>query len=86
MQGLPLGGRRGGDDSLSSGLRNVRDYLKELEGTKEGRDPQVKEGLEIYVELWKKAIEKGVVNDSDGVDEALAKLEAKGGLYKAAED
>jgi hypothetical protein len=66
--------------------RRVDDYLEELERTKEGRDPQVKEGLEIYVALWKKAIEKGVVSGTDAVDDALAKLDKRGGLYKAVED
>ena len=70
---------------MSPGLRRVSDYLEELERTKKDRDPQVKEGLEIYVELWKKAIEKGVVSGSDEVDDALAKLEKAGGLYQAAE-
>ena len=40
----------------------------------------MKEGLEIYVDLWKKAIEKGVVCAEDGVDEALKKLDRAGGL------
>lgn len=67
-------------------MKNVRAYLEELQKTKEERGEQVKEGLEIYVELWKKAIENGVVAESDGVDEALAKIEKEGGLYKAAGD
>jgi hypothetical protein len=67
-------------------VRSVSDYLRELEDTKSSRDDQVKEGLEIYVELWRKAVERGVVAESDGVDEALAKIEAAGGLYKAAGD
>lgn len=70
---------------MSPGFRQVRDYLEELEKSKGERDPQVKEGLEIYVELWKKAIERGVVKETDGVDDALVKLERAGGLYKAAE-
>lgn len=69
-----------------SKMKRVDDYLEELEGKKEGRDPQVREGLEIYVDLWKKAIEKRVVSGADAVDDALAKLDKKGGLYKAAED
>jgi hypothetical protein len=52
--------------------------------TKEGRPEQVKQGLEIYIGLWEKAIERGVVDESDGVDAALAKIEEKGGLYSAA--
>jgi hypothetical protein len=57
-----------------------------LEGTKNDRPQQVKEGLEIYVDLWKKAIQRGVVSESDTVSEALAKLEKRGGLYTATED
>jgi len=70
---------------LSTKTRNVREYLGDLERTKEGRDPQVKEGLEIYVDLWRKAIEKGIIGEEDRVDDALAKLDSKGGLQKAAE-
>jgi hypothetical protein len=66
-------------------MRNVRDYLMELEKTKGGREAQVKEGLEIYIDLWRRAIDKGVVGELDMVDEALEKIEKKGGLYKAAE-
>jgi hypothetical protein len=71
---------------LSGKARNVAEYLEELEKTKGGRDPQVREGLEIYLGLWKKAMEKGVIDGTDGVDEALAKIEKKGGLYQVAED
>lgn len=71
---------------MSPGAKIVREYLEELEKTKGGRDPQVKEGLEIYIDLWKKAIEKGIVSPEDGVDDALAKLDRAGGLYKATED
>jgi hypothetical protein len=71
---------------VSAKVRNVGDYLKELEKTKEERNEQVKEGLEIYIDLWKRAIERGVVNEADGVDQALAKIENEGGLYKAAGD
>ncbi len=65
--------------------KNVGEYLAELEKTKNDREDQVKEGLEIYIDLWKKAIENGVVRESDGVEDALEKIEVKGGLYKAAE-
>ena len=64
----------------------MRDYIGELEKTKNDRPPQVKEGLEIYVDLWRKAIQKGVVSEADTVNEALAKLEERGGLYKVTED
>ncbi|HEY6283949.1 MAG TPA: hypothetical protein VIW22_08510 [Nitrososphaerales archaeon] len=65
--------------------KNLGDYLAELEKTKNDREEQVKEGLEIYIDLWKKTIENGVVRETDLVEEALEKIEEKGGLYKAAE-
>jgi hypothetical protein len=52
----------------------------------EGRPEQVKDGLRIYIDLWMKAIEKGVLSSEDDVESALKKLDANGGLYKAAED
>ncbi len=69
---------------MSAKARNVKEYLAELEKTKEGRPDQVKEGLEIYIDLWKSAIQGGVVGESDSVDDALKKIDGKGGLYKAA--
>jgi hypothetical protein len=63
----------------------VGDYLADLEKTMKDREEQVREGLGIYIDLWKKAIENGVVKESDRVEDALQKLEGKGGLYKAAE-
>lgn len=65
---------------------NVRSYLDELERTKEVREEQVKEGLEMYIDLWNRAIKRGIIAESDGVDDALAKIEKEGGLYKAAGD
>lgn len=65
--------------------KNVGDYLAELEKTKNDREEQVKQGLEIYIDLWKKTIENGVVRETDLVEVALEKIEVKGGLYKAAE-
>ena len=67
-----------------TGAKDVRTYLEELEKTKGGRTEQVKEGLEIYIGLWRKAMDRGVVAETDGVDEALAKIEEEGGLYAAA--
>ncbi len=69
---------------MSAKVRNVREYLAELERTKEDRTDQVKSGLEIYIGLWKKAVERGVVKETDGVEDALAKMDEVGGLYKAA--
>jgi hypothetical protein len=65
-------------------VKDVRSYIDELQRSKDGRPEQVKEGLEIYIDLWEKAIERGVVDETDGVDSALAKIEKEGGLYAAA--
>ena len=67
-------------------MKNVKEYLSELERSKGDRTEQVKEGLEMYIDLWKKAIERGVVGEGDKVDEALVKIDRAGGLYKAAGD
>jgi len=69
---------------LTERMKDVRTYIEELERTKEDRPEQVKEGLEIYIGLWEKAIERGVVEETDGVDAALAKIDEEGGLYAAA--
>jgi hypothetical protein len=61
-------------------------YLKELEEKKDGKPEQVRDGIEIYVALWKKAIEKGIVDSSDELEIALGKLDGAGGLYAAAGD
>ena len=64
--------------------KDVRTYLQELEDTKEGRSDQVKAGLEIYIDLWREAIRRGIIAEGDGVDVALAKIDREGGLYAAA--
>jgi hypothetical protein len=69
---------------LSRKSKTVRDYLKELRETRKDKPEQIKQALEIYVELWESVIEKGVVAQDDDIDEALSKVEAKGGLYQAA--
>ena len=65
--------------------RTVAMYIEELERTKEGRPDQVKEGLEAYLDLWKRALANGVVVPEDDVEMALEKIERKGGLYASAE-
>jgi hypothetical protein len=65
-------------------VKDVRTYLDELERTKEGRTEQVREGLEIYIDLWRRAMQRGVIAETDGVEDALAKIEGEGGLYRAA--
>ena len=69
---------------MISKVKDVRSYIDELKRTKDERPAQVKEGLEIYLDLWEKAIERGVVGETDGIDSALAKIEKEGGLYAAA--
>jgi len=69
---------------LTARVKDVRTYIDELQRTKEDRPEQVKEGLEIFIDLWEKAIERGIIEESDGVDAALAKIEKIGGLYVAA--
>ena len=70
---------------MGQSSKNVGDYLVELEAGKEGRPELVKQGLEIYLELWRRVLENGVVEASDEVSVALEKIEAKGGLHTAAE-
>ncbi len=62
----------------------VEAYLKELRENKKEKPPQVKEALSIYIELWEAVIKNKTVAREETVDEALTKLEAKGGLYQAA--
>jgi len=62
----------------------VRDYLEQLRKTKKGKPPQIREALDIYMELWDKAILNGTVSEDDEVSLALAKIDEAGGLYEAA--
>lgn len=71
---------------MSAKVKDVREYIQELDRSKEGRNDQVREGLEAYIALWRRALERKVVSESDSVDAALSKIEASGGLYKAAGD
>lgn len=71
---------------MSVRVKSVESYLKELRDSKKEKPQQVKDGIEIYIELWEKAIKKGIVSPDDGVESALQKIDASGGLYKAAED
>jgi hypothetical protein len=65
--------------------KKVAEYLEELERNKDDKPEQVKDGIEIYLGLWRSAIERGVVSMSDEISAALAKVEEQGGLKKAAE-
>jgi len=69
---------------MPSKARSLHEYMKELERSKKDKPEQVKEALEIYLELWNKAIENGVVGPSDEMNEAMAKIDRSGGLHRAA--
>jgi len=71
---------------MVQGVNTVGDYLRELRETRKAKPDQVQDALDIYVDLWKKVIEKGIVSSSDDIDLALSKLDEAGGLYKAAEE
>jgi len=69
---------------LSAKVKNVEEYLKELGGLKRKKPAQIREALEIYIELWKKTVERGVVKSTDDIETALTKIDKEGGLYLAA--
>jgi len=71
---------------LAAKVRTLGEYLKELKKTRKGKPQQVSDALDIYLDLWSKAVEKGTVKLTDRVEEALSKVEQSGGLYKAAGD
>jgi len=71
---------------VAARVRTLGEYLKELEKAKKGKPEQVADALEVYLDLWEKAIKKGVVKVSDEISDALSKVEQSGGLYKAAGD
>jgi len=62
----------------------VREYVEQLKETRKGKPPQVRDALDIYLELWEKVIKNGTVSEDDDVAGALAKLDEAGGLYEAA--
>jgi hypothetical protein len=64
----------------------VEGYLKRLKQSGRQKPAQVRESLEIYIQLWERAIRNGVVTRDEAVAEALKKIDAKGGLYAAAGD
>ncbi len=69
---------------MSAKVKNVEEYLKELGGLKRKKPAQIREALEIYIELWKKTVERGVVKSTDDIETALTKIDKEGGLYLAA--
>jgi hypothetical protein len=62
----------------------VRQYLDQLKETKKGKPPQIRDALDIYVEMWDKVIKNGTVSEDDEVALALSKIDKAGGLYEAA--
>ena len=67
-------------------MLDVAEYLRELERSSDGKPDQVRDGIEIYLGLWRRALEEGVVRPTDEISDALAKIEEKGGLHGAAGD
>jgi hypothetical protein len=66
--------------------RLVSGYLKELRQTRKEKPDQIKEALEIYIQLWESVIRKGIIVPDDDIGEALKKIDASGGLYQAAQN
>ena len=62
----------------------VREYLDQLRETRKGKPPQIRDALDIYVEMWDKVIKNGTVSEDDEVALALSKIDKAGGLYEAA--
>ena len=60
--------------------------MHELEANKDSKPDQVREGIEAYISLWQRVVEKGIVLPTDEIGVALAKVEEQGGLYRAAGD
>ena len=71
---------------MSAKVKNVEEYLKGLGDSKRDKPAQIREALQIYIDLWKKTIEKGVVQPSDDIETALTKIDNQGGLYLAADE
>jgi hypothetical protein len=64
----------------------VRVYLRELKQTRKDKPAQVREALDIYISLWEKALEQGLVRPDEEVGEALKRVGESGGLYRASGD
>ena len=62
----------------------VREYLEQLKETRKGKPPQIRDALDIYVEMWENVIKNGTVSEEDEVAVALSKIDTAGGLYEAA--
>jgi hypothetical protein len=62
----------------------LREYLEQLKETRKGKPPQIREALDIYMEMWDRVIKNGTVSGEDEVALALSKIDKAGGLYEAA--
>jgi len=62
----------------------VREYLDQLKETRKGKPAQIREALDIYVDMWDKVIKNGTVLEDDEVALALSKIDKAGGFYEAA--
>jgi hypothetical protein len=62
----------------------VREYLDQLRETRKGKPSQIKDALDIYVEMWDRVVKNGTVSEDDEVALALSKIDKAGGLYEAA--
>ncbi len=63
---------------------SVKEYVDRLKETRKGKPPQIKEALDIYIDLWDTVVKNGIVSAEDEVSSALVKLDKAGGLYEAA--
>ena len=61
-------------------------YLRQLKQSKKEKPQQIREALEIYIGLWENLLAKNLVGPEDSMDDALRKIDARGGLIKAAEE
>ena len=59
---------------MAAKVESLGEYLKELERNKKGKPEQVSDALEIYLDLWRKALKRGIVKPTDAMAEALAKV------------
>lgn len=63
----------------------VETYLKVMKERRDEKPEEIRDAINVYLDLWEKAIQNGVIGRGDEIGAALAKLDKKGGLYKAAE-
>jgi hypothetical protein len=66
--------------------KTVKEYLRELRETKKEKPTQIREALDIYLDLWEQALQKAIVAQEDEIDVALSKIDSRGGLYRVSEE